>query len=79
MSENIEFKTELNATPVEQLTYEQAREELLQVVARMESGASTLEESIALWERGEALAQRCEAWLDGAQATLDSARQNQTS
>lgn len=79
MSENIEFKTELNATPVEQLTYEQAREELLQVVARMELGASTLEESIALWERGEALAQRCEAWLDGAQAALDAARQNQTS
>lgn len=37
MSNTIEFKTELNATPVEQLTYEQAREELLQVVARMES------------------------------------------
>ena len=79
MSNTIEFKTELNATPVERLTYEQAREELLQVVARMESGASTLEESIALWERGESLAQRCEAWLDGAQATLDAARQNQTS
>lgn len=79
MSNTIEFKTELNVTPVEQLTYEQAREELLQVVARMESGASTLEESIALWERGEALAQRCEAWLDGAQATLDATRQNQMS
>lgn len=79
MSNTIEFMTELNVTPVEQLTYEQAREELLQVVARMESGASTLEESIALWERGEALALRCEAWLDGAQATLDATRQNQTS
>ncbi|ORC24486.1 MULTISPECIES: exodeoxyribonuclease VII small subunit [Rothia] len=74
MSDNIEFTAELNATPVDQLTYEQAREELLQVVARMESGASTLEESIALWERGEALATRCEAWLDGAAAKLDAAR-----
>lgn len=76
MSDNIEFATELNARPVDQLSYEQAREELMQVVTRMESGASTLEESIALWERGEALAARCEAWLDGAQARLDTAQQS---
>lgn len=75
MSDNIEFATELNARPVDELSYEQAREELMQVVTRMESGASTLEESIALWERGEALAARCEAWLDGAQARLDAAKQ----
>ncbi|WP_237200291.1 exodeoxyribonuclease VII small subunit [Rothia nasimurium] len=75
MSNPIEFKTELNALPVDQLTYEQAREELLQVVNRMESGAGTLEESIALWERGDALAARCEAWLDGATAKLEAARQ----
>lgn len=74
MSDNIEFATELNARPVEELSYEQAREELMQVVTRMESGASTLEESIALWERGEALAARCEAWLDGAQSRLDAAK-----
>lgn len=76
MSDNIEFATELNARPVEELSYEQAREELMQVVTRMESGASTLEESIALWERGEALAARCEAWLDGAQSRLDAAKAN---
>lgn len=77
MDQKIEFRTQLQAPAVEELSYEQAREELLQLVARMESGASSLEESIALWERGEALARRCEAWLDGAQATLDAARQNQ--
>lgn len=78
MSKDIEFTTTLNATPVDQLTYEQAREELLQTVSRMESGATNLEESIALWERGEQLAQRCEAWLDGAQAKLDVARKEAT-
>lgn len=76
MSKKIEFTADLGAVPVEELSYEQAREELLQTVARMESGASNLEESIALWERGEQLAQRCEAWLDGAQAKLDAARQD---
>ncbi|MDO4898181.1 MAG: exodeoxyribonuclease VII small subunit [Rothia sp. (in: high G+C Gram-positive bacteria)] len=72
-----EFTADLKAVPVDQLTYEQAREELLQVVSRMESGASTLEETLALWERGEALAQRCEQWLDGAQAKLEAARSEQ--
>lgn len=74
MSQNIEFTSQLNAVPVDQLSYEQAREELLQIVSRMEAGATNLEESIALWERGEALADRCEAWLDGAKARLDAAR-----
>ena len=54
-------------------TYEQAREELVDVVRRLETGAATLEESLALWERGEALARRCEEWLAGAQARLDAA------
>ncbi len=75
MSENnITFNDSTGGTPVEELTYEQARTELMQVVTRMESGASSLEESIALWERGEALAARCEAWLDGAQARLAAAK-----
>lgn len=75
MSENnISFTDSTGGTPVEELTYEQARTELMQVVTRMESGASSLEESIALWERGEALATRCEAWLDGAQARLAAAK-----
>ena len=65
-----------DATPadVASLSYEQARDELVQVVSRLEQGAATLEESLALWERGEALAQRCEEWLVGAKARLDAAR-----
>ena len=53
--------------------YEQAREELLDVVRRLETGGGTLEESLALWERGEELARVCERWLDGARARLDAA------
>ncbi|KPC92979.1 exodeoxyribonuclease VII small subunit [Streptomyces albus] len=54
------------------LSYEQARAELVEVVQRLESGGSTLEESLALWERGEELAGVCRAWLDGARARLDA-------
>lgn len=54
-------------------TYEAAREELVEVVRRLETGGATLEESLALWERGEALAARCQQWLDGARARLDAA------
>ncbi len=56
------------------LTYEQARDELVGVVDRLETGAATLEESLALWERGEALAARCQQWLDGARERLEAAR-----
>ncbi|KZM79632.1 exodeoxyribonuclease VII small subunit [Cellulosimicrobium sp. I38E] len=56
------------------LSYEQARDELVQVVARLEAGGEPLEASLALWERGEALAARCQEWLDGARARLDAAR-----
>lgn len=56
------------------LGYEQARDELGSIVARLESGAGTLEESLALWERGEALAARCQEWLDGARERLAAAR-----
>ncbi len=55
------------------LTYEAAREELVDVVRRLEAGGSTLEESLALWERGELLAKRCQEWLDGARKRLDAA------
>lgn len=58
------------------LSFEQARDELVRVVAELEQGAPTLEESLALWERGEALAARCEEWLLGAKRRLDAARQN---
>ncbi|RYB95030.1 exodeoxyribonuclease VII small subunit [Nocardioides oleivorans] len=57
------------ATP----TYEEAREELIEVVRTLEAGGTTLEESLALWERGEALAKVCQQWLDGARKRLDEA------
>ncbi len=65
---------ETQATTVSDLTYEQARDELIKVVAELEQGSSSLEESLALWERGEALAGRCEEWLVGAKARLEAAR-----
>jgi exodeoxyribonuclease VII small subunit len=58
---------------IAKLSYEDARDGLLDVVRRLEGGAETLEESLALWERGEALARHCEGWLAGAQARLDAA------
>jgi len=56
------------------LTYEQARDELVEVVRQLEAGGTTLEESLRLWERGEELAKVCQAWLDGARARLEAAR-----
>ena len=53
-------------------SYEAARDELVDVVRRLEAGGATLEESLALWERGEALAAVCQSWLDGAKARLDA-------
>lgn len=57
-----------------QLSYEQARAELASVVERLETGGGSLEESLALWERGEQLADICQRWLDGARARLDAAK-----
>ncbi|MGZ4506740.1 MAG: exodeoxyribonuclease VII small subunit [Blastococcus sp.] len=51
-------------------TYEQAREELADVVRRLEAGGLTLEESLGLWERGEELAAICQHWLDRARERL---------
>ena len=56
------------------LSYEQARDELIAVVSRLEAGGATLEESLTLWERGESLAARCQQWLDGARQRLSAAR-----
>jgi len=61
------------------LSYEAARDELAQVVSSLEGGQSTLEESLALWERGEVLAKICQAWLDGAKAKLAAARPDDSS
>ena len=56
----------------QKLTYEEARAELVEVVQRLEAGGTTLEESLALWERGEELATLCQDWIDGARARLDA-------
>ncbi|NMO50404.1 exodeoxyribonuclease VII small subunit [Actinoplanes sp. TBRC 11911] len=58
----------------EKLSYEQARSELASVVERLEQGGTSLEESLALWERGEKLADVCQRWLDGARERVDAAR-----
>lgn len=55
------------------LGYEQARDELVATVQRLEAGGLSLEDSLGLWERGEALAAHCQAKLDGARARLDAA------
>lgn len=59
--------------PVSELSYEQARDELVALVSRIESGKVPLEEAMVLWERGEQLAAHCQAKLDAAQASLDRA------
>ena len=59
---------------VTSLSYEQARDELVTVVARLEAGTESLEESLTLWERGEALAARCQTWLDGARERIAASR-----
>jgi exodeoxyribonuclease VII small subunit len=66
------------AEDVSQLSYEQAREELVSVVQRLESGGAPLAESLALWERGEKLAAVCQRWLDGAKATVEAARKDES-
>ncbi|MFC0496977.1 exodeoxyribonuclease VII small subunit [Streptomyces mutabilis] len=66
-------EVEQSAAVSEALGYEQARDELIEVVRRLEAGGTTLEESLALWERGEELAKVCRRWLDGARARLDAA------
>ena len=65
--------TEKTNADVAKMSYEAARDELVKVVAELEQGSVTLEESLALWERGEALASQCESWLTGARKRLDEA------
>lgn len=61
------------AEQAETPSYEEARQELVEVVRALEAGGTTLEESLALWERGERLATVCQEWLDGARQRLDEA------
>lgn len=65
--------SETSSESAERPTYETAREELIEVVRALETGGTTLEESLALWERGERLATICQEWLDGARQRLDAA------
>jgi len=60
------------ANDAKKLSYEAARDELSDVVASLEAGGATLEESLKLWERGEELAKICQEWLDGAKAKLEA-------
>jgi exodeoxyribonuclease VII small subunit len=62
----------------EKLSYEQARTELATVVERLETGGASLEDSLALWERGEKLADICQRWLDGARDRIETARAART-
>ncbi|MEV0096063.1 exodeoxyribonuclease VII small subunit [Streptomyces sp. NPDC050738] len=71
-------KTETAETAETALGYEQARDELIEVVRKLEAGGTTLEESLALWERGEELAKVCRRWLDGARARLNAALKEDT-
>ena len=64
--------TEKNA-PAKRLGYEQARDQLVELVKRLEAGGLTLEQSLELWEQGERLATVCEEWLEGARARLAAA------
>ncbi len=59
------------ATP--SIGYEQARDELAEVVRRLEAGGTSLEDALTLWERGEQLAAICQQWLDGARRRLTQA------
>ena len=57
------------------LSYEQARDELISIVSKLEGGQIGLEDSMTLWQRGEALATHCNTWLDGAEAKLTTGSQ----
>jgi exodeoxyribonuclease VII small subunit len=61
---------------IDSLSYEEAREQLVAIVGKLEAGGASLEDSLALWERGEALAKRCEEWLEGARKRLAAAREH---
>jgi exodeoxyribonuclease VII small subunit len=59
--------------PISQLGYEEARDELIEVVQQLEQGGLDLDKSLNLWERGEQLAKRCEEHLAGARQRVEDA------
>ena len=68
------------STPAEisTLSFEQARDELADLVQTLESGGHTLEASLALWERGELLAAHCQQWLSTAAERLQAATESES-
>ncbi len=67
---------EKQGEPAPQPTYEQARDELLAVVSRLESGQESLADSMALFQRGEFLVGLCEQYLDSAQASVEATKES---
>lgn len=63
--------------PSEKLSYEEARDQLVEVVHELESGNVPLSRSMELWERGERLADECQRWLDGARAKVKQSQEEQ--
>jgi exodeoxyribonuclease VII small subunit len=59
----------------DELSYEAARDELIAIVAKLETGGLGLEESLKLWERGEAVAAICQERLEGVRKRLEAAGQ----
>ena len=74
MTENTMPDNTTAPSDAQNMSYEQARDELVTVVRTLEGGNLPLEESLRLWQRGEELADRCQAWLDGARETLNEAQ-----
>jgi exodeoxyribonuclease VII small subunit len=64
-------KSKANDTPVDQLSFEIALKELEDIVGRLEQGEVDLEDSIALYERGQALKAHCEKKLKAAEGRLE--------
>lgn len=75
MSDSNDTTEGQNFLPLEDLSYEQARDELIEVVKILELGQMSLDESLRYWERGEELAAYCERYLDGASERVESALQ----
>lgn len=74
MTEQPQETTSTEATTDPEIGYEQARDELVEVVRRLESGGTSLADTMTLWERGEKLAAICQTWLDGARRRIEEAR-----
>lgn len=75
MADNTDNGEQQKFRPLDQLSYEQARDELVEVVKILELGQMSLDESLNYWERGEELAAYCEDYLNGASKRIEQALQ----